>query len=176
MQTDADLHQKIKDLMFTFDNLMQVDDRGVQTLLREVSSDQLALALRGAEPAMQDKIFRNMSKRAGEILKDDMEARGPVKLTRSGSRAEGNRRYRTAADRRRHDRHRRRRGRLCLTNNSPDTAAGRGAQPWQAPDVGDAAATAGSPAGAAAHRACLTGRACSRTCRKKRIARPMRRG
>lgn len=80
-QTDAELHQKIKDLMFVFDNLMQIDDRGIQTLLREVSSDQLGLALRGAEPAMQDKIFRNMSKRAAEILKDDMEARGPVKLS-----------------------------------------------------------------------------------------------
>jgi len=79
-QSDQELHQKIKDLMFTFDNLLQVDDRGIQTLLREVASDQLALALRGAEPQMQDKIFRNMSKRAAEILKDDMEARGPVKL------------------------------------------------------------------------------------------------
>ena len=79
-QSDQELHQKIKDLMFTFDNLLQIDDRGVQTLLREVASDQLALALRGAEPQMQDKIFRNMSKRAAEILKDDMEARGPVKL------------------------------------------------------------------------------------------------
>jgi flagellar motor switch protein FliG len=80
-KSDAELHQKIKDLMFTFDNLMQVDDRGIQTLLREISSDQLVLALRGAEPAMQDKIFRNMSKRVVEILKDDMEARGPVKLS-----------------------------------------------------------------------------------------------
>jgi flagellar motor switch protein FliG len=80
-QSDAELHQKIKDLMFTFDNLLQVDDRGIQTLLREVGSDQLALALRGAEPQIQDKIFRNMSKRAAEILRDDMEARGPVKLS-----------------------------------------------------------------------------------------------
>ncbi len=80
-QADADLHQKIKDLLFVFDNLMQIDDRGIQTLLREISSDQLALALRGAEPALQEKIFRNMSKRAGEILRDDMEARGPVKLS-----------------------------------------------------------------------------------------------
>ncbi len=79
-QADQELHQKIKDLMFTFDHLLTVDDRGIQALLREVSSDQLTLALRGAEPAMQDKIFRNMSKRAAEILRDDMEARGPVKL------------------------------------------------------------------------------------------------
>lgn len=79
-QADQELHQKIKDLMFTFDHLLTVDDRGIQALLREVSSEQLTVALRGAEPAMQDKIFRNMSKRAAEILRDDMEARGPVKL------------------------------------------------------------------------------------------------
>ncbi len=77
---DDEMHQKIKDLLFVFDNLLNVDDRGIQTLLREVGSDQLALALRGAEPEVQDKILKNMSKRAAEILKDDMEARGPVKL------------------------------------------------------------------------------------------------
>src|SRR5690606_4059636 len=80
-QKDVELHQKIKDLLFVFDDLLQIDDRGMQTLLREISSDQLGLALRGADPAIQDKIFRNMSRRAGEILKDDLEARGPVKLS-----------------------------------------------------------------------------------------------
>ncbi len=79
-QADGEMHQQIKDLLFVFDNLLNVDDRGIQTVLREVSSDTLAVALRGAEPDVQDKILRNMSKRAGEILKDDMEARGPVKL------------------------------------------------------------------------------------------------
>jgi len=79
-EADDTLHQTIKDMLFVFDNLLGIDDRGIQTLLREVGSDQLALALRGAEPEVQDKIFRNMSKRAAEILKDDMEARGPVKL------------------------------------------------------------------------------------------------
>lgn len=79
-QVDDTLHQTIKDLLFVFDNLLNVDDRGIQSLLREVSSDALALALRGAEPEVQDKILKNMSKRAAEILKDDMEARGPVKL------------------------------------------------------------------------------------------------
>jgi flagellar motor switch protein FliG len=53
----------------------------MQTILREVSSENLAVALRGAEPAVTEKIYRNMSKRAAEILKEDMEARGPVKLT-----------------------------------------------------------------------------------------------
>ncbi len=79
-QADDELHQKIKDLLFVFDNLLNIDDRGIQSLLREVGSDALALALRGAEPDVQDKILKNMSKRAAEILKDDMEARGPVKL------------------------------------------------------------------------------------------------
>jgi flagellar motor switch protein FliG len=79
-QSDGEMHQTIKDLLFVFDNLLDVDDRGIQALLREVGSDTLALALRGAEPEVSDKILKNMSKRAAEILKDDMEARGPVKL------------------------------------------------------------------------------------------------
>ncbi|HWX80335.1 MAG TPA: flagellar motor switch protein FliG [Steroidobacteraceae bacterium] len=80
-KTDGEMHQKIKELLFVFDNLMDVDDRGIQALLREVGSDTLAVALRGAEPEVQEKILKNMSKRAAEILKDDMEVRGPVKLT-----------------------------------------------------------------------------------------------
>ena len=79
-KADGDMHQKIKDLLFIFDNLLDVDDRGIQALLREVGSDTLAVALRGAEPEVQEKMLKNMSKRAAEILKDDMEARGPVKL------------------------------------------------------------------------------------------------
>src|SRR6202046_850434 len=80
-KANGEMHQQIKDLLFVFDNLLDVDDRGIQALLREVGSDTLAVALRGAEPEVQEKILRNMSKRAAEILKDDMEARGPVKLT-----------------------------------------------------------------------------------------------
>ena len=79
-KVDGEMHSQIKDLLFIFDNLLDVDDRGIQALLREVGSDTLAVALRGAEPDVQDKILKNMSKRAAEILKDDMEARGPVKL------------------------------------------------------------------------------------------------
>jgi flagellar motor switch protein FliG len=79
-KADTEMHQQIKDLLFVFDNLLDVDDRGIQALLREVGSDTLAIALRGAEPEVQEKILKNMSKRAAEILKDDMEARGPVKL------------------------------------------------------------------------------------------------
>jgi flagellar motor switch protein FliG len=79
-KSDGDMHGKIKELLFIFDNLLDVDDRGIQTLLREVAGDKLAVALRGAEPEVSEKIMKNMSKRAAEILKDDMDARGPVKL------------------------------------------------------------------------------------------------
>lgn len=79
--TDEDLGQRIQDLMFVFDNLADVDDRGIQTLMREISTDTLALALRGADQKVKDKILRNMSKRASEMLVEDMEAKGPVKLS-----------------------------------------------------------------------------------------------
>lgn len=78
---DEDLGQRIQDLMFVFDNLADVDDRGIQTLLREISTDTLALALRGADPKVKDKLLRNMSKRAAEMLVEDMEAKGPVKIS-----------------------------------------------------------------------------------------------
>jgi flagellar motor switch protein FliG len=80
-QTDGDLHQRIKDLLFVFDDLLAVDDRDIQILLRDVQSDQLAVALRGAEPDVQDKVLRNMSQRAAETLKVGMAARGPVKVS-----------------------------------------------------------------------------------------------
>ena len=67
--------------MFVFDNLVDVDDRGTQTLLREGSTDLLVLALKGADPGVQEKIFKNMSKRAAELLRDDLDAKGPVKLS-----------------------------------------------------------------------------------------------
>jgi flagellar motor switch protein FliG len=67
--------------MFVFDNLADVDDRGIQTLLREVSSESLILALKGADEAIKEKIFGNMSKRAAELLRDDLEAKGPVKIS-----------------------------------------------------------------------------------------------
>lgn len=78
---DEDLAQEIQDNMFVFENLIEIDDRGVQTLLREVSSDQLLLALRGAPDDLQEKIFNNMSSRAAEMLKDDLEAAPPVKVS-----------------------------------------------------------------------------------------------
>lgn len=78
---DAELAETIQDLMFTFENLIDVDDRGVQTLLREVSTDSLTLALKGTEDAVREKIFKNMSERAAEMLRDDLEAKGPVRLS-----------------------------------------------------------------------------------------------
>lgn len=81
MEADADLGQEIQDNMFVFDNLIEVDDRGIQTLLREVASDQLLLALRGADPNLREKIFKNMSKRAAEMLKDDLEAAAPARVS-----------------------------------------------------------------------------------------------
>jgi flagellar motor switch protein FliG len=80
-EADAELGQTIEDLMFVFDNIADIDDRGVQTLLREVSSETLVLALKAADETVKEKIFKNMSKRAGEMLRDDLEARGPVKLS-----------------------------------------------------------------------------------------------
>ncbi|HVN42287.1 MAG TPA: FliG C-terminal domain-containing protein, partial [Steroidobacteraceae bacterium] len=78
---DEDLSARIRDLMFVFENLLDLDDRSVQTLLREIAGDTLILALKGADPPLQDKVLRNMSQRAAEILKDDMEAKGPVRLS-----------------------------------------------------------------------------------------------
>ncbi|TVZ38584.1 flagellar motor switch protein FliG [Alteromonadaceae bacterium 2753L.S.0a.02] len=80
-EIDEDMGNQIADLMFVFENLKDVDDRGIQALLREVSSDVLILALKGADEVLQEKIFSNMSKRAGELLRDDLEAKGPVKVS-----------------------------------------------------------------------------------------------
>jgi flagellar motor switch protein FliG len=79
-QVDAELSQRIQDLMFVFDDLVELDDRELQTLLREVSGERLGIALRGADVKVREKITRNMSQRAAEILLEDMEARGPVRL------------------------------------------------------------------------------------------------
>ncbi len=80
-EIDEDMGNGIQDLMFVFENLNDVDDRGIQALLREISSDTLIVALKGADEAIKEKILNNMSRRAGEMLKDDLEARGPVKLS-----------------------------------------------------------------------------------------------
>ncbi|MBT3144365.1 flagellar motor switch protein FliG [Neptunomonas phycophila] len=80
-EVDESLANQIQELMFVFDNLIDVDDRAIQVILREVASDVLILALKGADTALQEKIFRNMSKRAAELLRDDLEAKGPVRVS-----------------------------------------------------------------------------------------------
>lgn len=80
-EIDAELGQKIQDLMFVFDNLGAIDDRSVQTLLREVSSETLIIALKGSDDTLREKFFGNMSKRAAEMLREDLEAKGPVRLS-----------------------------------------------------------------------------------------------
>jgi flagellar motor switch protein FliG len=78
---NADLAQRIQDKMFVFGDLVNIDDRGIQTLLREVSTDQLLLSMRGIDQQLRDKIFANMSRRAAEMLRDDLEAAPPARLS-----------------------------------------------------------------------------------------------
>ena len=81
VEVDADLAERIQDLMFTFESIVDIDDRGVQTLLREVSTENLVLALKGTDDGIQQKVFGNMSQCAADMLKDDLEAKGPVKVS-----------------------------------------------------------------------------------------------
>lgn len=80
-ESDSDLAQKIMDNMFTFDDLNKLDDKGFQALLKEVQSESLILALKGATPELREKVFRNMSSRAAETLREDLESRGPVRVS-----------------------------------------------------------------------------------------------
>ena len=80
-ESDADLAQKLMDNMFGFDDLIKLDDKGIQSVLKEVQSESLVLALKGATPEMRDKVFKNMSSRAAETLKEDLESRGPVRVS-----------------------------------------------------------------------------------------------
>ena len=80
-KTDEALGQRIQDLIFVFDNLSDLDDRSMQELLRQVPGDRLMLAMKGAEESLKEKIFKNMSQRAAEMLKDDLEAKGPVRIS-----------------------------------------------------------------------------------------------
>lgn len=80
-EMDNELAQKIMDNMFVFDDLNKVDDRGIQSLLKEVQSESLIIALKGATPELREKIFRNMSTRAAETLREDLESRGPVRVS-----------------------------------------------------------------------------------------------
>jgi flagellar motor switch protein FliG len=78
---DEDMATQIQDLMFVFENLVEVDDQGIQKLLRDVPQDVLQRALKGADDSLRDKIFKNMSKRAAEMMRDDLEAMPPIKVS-----------------------------------------------------------------------------------------------
>lgn len=78
---DADMAQRIMDEMFVFDDIIDIDDRGIQSILKEVQSESLIVALKGANPELREKIFKNMSSRAAEMMREDLEAKGPVRLS-----------------------------------------------------------------------------------------------
>lgn len=80
-ENDEALVNQIEELMFVFDDLTEIDDRGMQAVLREISSESLLIALKGASDGVKDKIFKNMSKRVGEMLSDDLDAKGPVRIS-----------------------------------------------------------------------------------------------
>jgi flagellar motor switch protein FliG len=80
-KADEQLTQKLQDLMFVFDDLVEIDDRGMQELLREIPGDKLIIALKATNEALKEKFFKNMSERAAQMLKDDLESKGPVKLS-----------------------------------------------------------------------------------------------
>jgi flagellar motor switch protein FliG len=80
-EADNDLAQRIMDNMFTFDDVEKIDDKGIQALMKEVQSESLVIALKGATPALREKVFKNMSTRAAETLREDLESRGPVRLS-----------------------------------------------------------------------------------------------
>ncbi len=80
-EADNELAQKIMDNMFTFDDLEKLEDKAIQTLMKEVQSESLVIALKGATPEMREKVFRNMSTRAAETLREDLESRGPVRVS-----------------------------------------------------------------------------------------------
>jgi flagellar motor switch protein FliG len=78
---DEDMAQKIMDEMFVFDDILNIDDRSIQVILREISQESLILALKGATTELREKIFKNMSTRAADIMREDLEAKGPVRLS-----------------------------------------------------------------------------------------------
>ena len=80
-ENDSELAEKVQEKMFVFDDLIKLDDRSLQVLLREVPSEGFVTALKGASPGLREKFFTNMSKRAAEMMRDDLEAKGPVRVS-----------------------------------------------------------------------------------------------
>ncbi|TCT06958.1 flagellar motor switch protein FliG [Paralcaligenes ureilyticus] len=81
-ELDADLAQRIVDEMFVFDNLIDIEDPNLQLILKEIDTSSLPIALKGASEELRDKFFRNMSNRAAQLLRDDLEAQGPVRMSK----------------------------------------------------------------------------------------------
>jgi flagellar motor switch protein FliG len=79
-ETSPELAEQVKNMMFVFEDIIQLDDRAIQAILREVDMKELATALKGVGPEVQEKIYKNMSERAVAMLKEDMEYMGPVRL------------------------------------------------------------------------------------------------
>jgi flagellar motor switch protein FliG len=79
-ETFPDIAERIRALMFTFEDIKKIDDKGVQTVLKDVPREQLVLALKTATPELRDLLYRNVSQRAAEMIREDLEALGPVKL------------------------------------------------------------------------------------------------
>jgi len=79
---DADLTQRIVDEMFVFEHLVDLEDRAIQLILKEVETSSLTIALKGAPDELRDKVFKNMSNRAAEMLRDEIEVQGPVRMSR----------------------------------------------------------------------------------------------
>ncbi|MDH3210133.1 MAG: flagellar motor switch protein FliG [Burkholderiaceae bacterium] len=79
-EADSDLAQKIMDNMFTFEDVVSIDDKGIQLLLKEVQSESLIIALKGSTPELREKVFKNMSARAAETLREELDSRGPVRV------------------------------------------------------------------------------------------------
>jgi flagellar motor switch protein FliG len=80
-ERDPDMAEQIRQLMFVFDDLVKIDDRGIQELIKNISNDKWKIALRTASEAVKELVFKNMSERAAAMLREDMEAGGAVKLT-----------------------------------------------------------------------------------------------
>lgn len=78
---DHELAQKIIDEMFLFENLTEIEDRYIQRIMQDVDSESLLIALKGANQPLRDKFFRNMSKRQADIMMEDLQTRGPVRLS-----------------------------------------------------------------------------------------------
>ena len=108
-EMDNDLAQQIMDNMFTFDDLAKIDDKGIQALLKEVQTESLVIALKGAPAELREKVLRNMSTRAAETLQGRARLARPGPRLRGRGRAEGNAEDRAPPGRRRHDRDGRRR-------------------------------------------------------------------